>query len=97
MADEIQKITEYDEVPDTGTSASSSIVTPKTEVVSEKDIFKLAVWVLLAAGVIFLGAAAARIFVPGDGVKDVWDYTKSFITPIVTLVLGLYFGNKNNR
>lgn len=90
-------IAEYDELPQTETPGTETIVTPKTEVVSERDIFKLAKWVLLAACLIFLGAAAARIFVPGEGVKDVWEYTKSFIAPIVTLVLGLYFGNKNNR
>lgn len=97
MDEEAQKISEYDELPESGLSEGGALVTPKTEVVSQRDIFKLAIWVLLAAGLIFISAAAARIFVQGDGVKDVWDYTKSFITPIVTLVLGLYFGNKNNR
>lgn len=97
MDQENQKLTEYDELPDAEATEKGVILTPKTEVVSEKDIFKLAIWVLLASGLIFIGAATARIFVAGDGVKDVWDYTKSFIAPIVTLVLGLYFGNKTNR
>jgi len=66
----------------------------KKEKVSDKDIFNLAKNILLSCAVIYLILAVLRIKCDGDGVKDVWEYSKVFLNSIISLVLGLYFGAK---
>jgi hypothetical protein len=73
------------------------------ENVSPYDIFRLAQRILLVCAIIFITLALIRIFyplllvrypsLPEDGVSEVWEYSKTALNSIVSLVLGLYFGS----
>lgn len=68
--------------------------------VNPYDIFRLAKWILIVAAVMYMTFGLIRIFYSGcssDGVKEVWEYSKSFLNSIILLVLGLYFGSKEAK
>lgn len=65
------------------------------------DIFKLAKGILIVATSIYVFFALIKIFwKPGTnenaGITEVWDYSKVVLNSIVSLVLGLYFGSKQD-
>lgn len=63
--------------------------------VSAKDIFLLGKKILLAILILFICISAIRISLdPKDGPKEVWEFSKVFLSSIVSLVLGYYFGDK---
>jgi hypothetical protein len=73
---------------------------PKTDL-NPYDIFKLAKGILIVAAGIYVLFALIRIFYndasgENSGVKEVWEYSKVVLNSIVSLVLGLYFGSKQD-
>jgi hypothetical protein len=62
--------------------------------VTEKDIFNLSKYILLAAALMYIAVAIARANSETAGIKEVWEYSKVFLNSIISLVLGLYFGRK---
>lgn len=71
---------------------------PKTDL-NPYDIFKLAKGILIVAAGIYVLIALIRIFytdsgTENSGIKEVWEYSKVVLNSIVSLVLGLYFGSK---
>jgi len=69
--------------------------------VNPYDIFKLAKGILIVAASIYVLFALIRIFYndgssENSGVKEVWEYSKVVLNSIVSLVLGLYFGSKQD-
>src|ERR1700712_3528123 len=62
------------------------------EKVTEQDIFKLAKFILIICGSIYLVLAVTYSIVQKDGIKDVWQHAEVFLTSVISLVLGLYFG-----
>ncbi len=78
-------------------------VTTSTQIVSntvsDRDIFQLAQNILISAVLLYLILAVLTMIwgwnsTKYDIVKEIWDYSKVFINSIISLVLGLYFGNK---
>jgi hypothetical protein len=68
------------------------------EDVSDKDIFKLAKVILLFCGLAYILIAVLKIFSPvSEAVDEVWDHATVFLTSIISLVLGLYFGQKKEK
>ena len=89
-----------DEEADTKTTSEAlkqSLGITKNDV-NPYDIFRLAKGVLLVATGIFLLLALLRIFYTGnvEGVKEVWDFSKVVLNSIVSLVLGLYYGSRQD-
>ena len=70
---------------------------PKTDL-NPYDIFKLAKGILIVAAFIYVLIGLIRVFyhdgADNTGIKEVWEYTKVVLNSIVSLVLGLYFGSK---
>lgn len=64
------------------------------ENVNAYDVFRLAKGILIVAVIIYVLFALVRIFCNDEGSKEVWEYTKVVLNSIVSLVLGLYFGTK---
>jgi hypothetical protein len=70
--------------------------------VNPYDIFKLAKGILIVAVSIYLLFALIRIFYNDpagyekSGIREVWEYSKVILNSIVSLVLGLYFGSKQD-
>lgn len=62
--------------------------------VSDRDIFKLAKAILIVCATIYMAIALLKVFLSGKGIDDVWEYSKVFLNSIISLVLGLYFGQK---
>jgi len=67
--------------------------------VNAYDIFRLAKYILITAASFYLLFALIRIFycevaADTEGIKEVWEYSKIILNSIVSLVLGLYFGSK---
>jgi hypothetical protein len=86
---------EEEEVEETLPTNADPLVTSK---VSEKDIFKLAKIILLACSIFFFIIAMFKIFMDdAKGVSEVWEYSKVFLNSIISLVLGLYFGQKKEK
>jgi hypothetical protein len=90
-----------EEILDFGTEPENSSLKIKKEKdhVNPYDIFRLAKGILIVATIIYATLALIRIFYKGDncnneGIKEVWEYSKVFLNSIVSLVLGLYFGAK---
>ncbi len=91
-----------EEILDLGTEPENSSLKIKLEKdsVNPYDIFRLAKGILITATAIYLILAFIRIFYTGtdtcntDGIKEVWEYSKVLLNSIVSLVLGLYFGAK---
>lgn len=70
--------------------------------VNQRDVFDLAVGILIGATIIFvifglLRAFSSELFSNDQGIKEVWDTSKTIIQAVLILVLGLYFGRKRNR
>lgn len=66
--------------------------------VSERDIFRLAKLILIICTGIYVLIALSKIFLEKEkGIDDVWEYSKVVLNSIVSLVLGLYFGQKKNN
>jgi len=90
-----------EEILDFGAEPETSAFKIKKEKdnVSPYDIFRLAKGILIVAAGIYVLLALIRIFYPGnssndEGIKEVWEYSKVLLNSIVSLVLGLYFGSK---
>lgn len=90
-----------DEIIDFGTEPEYSAfrIRKEKEHVNPYDIFRLAKGILIVAAGIYVLLALTRIFYEGSdgntqGVEEVWEYSKVFLNSIVSLVLGLYFGAK---
>jgi hypothetical protein len=64
--------------------------------VSDKDIFKLAKWILAVCAGFFLLIIILRVSLDqqNKGAIEVWEYAKVLLNSIISLVLGLYFGAK---
>jgi len=63
--------------------------------VSDKDIFRLGKFILLFCGLAYIFIAALKIIQPAsEAVDEVWNHATVFLTSIISLVLGLYFGQK---
>ena|ERR1700761_5664262 len=77
---------------------SSLTIKKEKDDVNPYDVFRLAKGILIVAASIYLLLALIRIFYDGscanEGIKEVWEYSKVFLNSIVSLVLGLYFGAK---
>lgn len=86
----------FEEVPKEPITLSQSLrnLNVTADDVTGKDIFKLAKYILLAAGLMYLAVAAGRIFLETTGMEEVWEYSKVFLNSIISLVLGLYFGQR---
>ena len=66
--------------------------------VPDFEIFKLGKKILAVCATIFVLAAATKvIFKDNKGVDDVWDFSKTILNSITSLVLGLYFGNRSSK
>jgi len=66
-----------------------------TKEVSEQDIFKLAKSILVVCAIVYMIIAMLKVFLcSGKGIDEVWEYSKVFLNSIISLVLGLYFGQK---
>jgi hypothetical protein len=88
--DEIEEFGE--EPPD---SEDLKLVTSK---VSEKDVFILAKVILLVCAIIYIIIALLKIYLnDAKGISEVWEYSKVFLNSIISLVLGLYFGQKKEK
>lgn len=76
-------------------SGAIKIITEPKDV-SDKDIFKLAKWILAICAGFFLLIMILRISVDQEnkGAIEVWEYAKVLLNSIISLVLGLYFGAK---
>lgn len=68
-----------------------------SEHVSARDIFKLAKYILAVAAVLYFIVGGCRIFLGTEGVKEVWEFSKVFLSSIISLVLGLYFGHGHKK
>ncbi len=66
------------------------------EKVTEQDIFKLAKIILIICGSIYLILAVVYAVIQQDGIKDIWHHAEVFLTSVISLVLGLYFGQKKS-
>lgn len=69
------------------------------ETVNPYDVFRLAKGILISSVILYVVFATLRIFTPDcnkDGAKEVWEYSKVILNSIVSLVLGLYFGTKQD-
>jgi hypothetical protein len=63
--------------------------------VTDRDIFKLAKYVLLSCLCIYIIIGFLRIYLEDNkGAAEVWEYSKIILNSITSLVLGLYFGKK---
>ena len=66
--------------------------------VSERDIFRLAKLILIICTGIYVLIALFKMILEKDkGIDDVWEYSKVVLNSIISLVLGLYFGQKKNN
>lgn len=88
-----------DEIEEFGDEPSNSedlkLVTSK---VSEKDVFILAKVILLVCAIIYVVIALFKIYLnDAKGISEVWEYSKVFLNSIISLVLGLYFGQKKAK
>jgi hypothetical protein len=89
--DEIERPVSYGEEPNEDTSAELFI----KEDVSDMDIFRLAKSILLCVFFLFIAIAICRIFcTENKGITDVWEFSKTILNSVSSLVLGLYFGKK---
>jgi hypothetical protein len=75
-------------------SKKSLRIETETEV-SDRDIFRLGKFILLFCGLAYLLIATLKIINPASpAVDEVWSHATVFLTSIISLVLGLYFGQK---
>lgn len=75
-------------------SRKSLRIETETEV-SDKEIFKLGKFILLFCGLAYVLIATLKITNPAsEAVDEVWNHATVFLTSIISLVLGLYFGQK---
>lgn len=67
-----------------------------TSDVTAKDLFELGKRILLAVLFLLVFVSGARIGYDDSlsGVKEVWEFSKVFLSSIVSLILGYYFGDK---
>ncbi|MGI4749227.1 MAG: hypothetical protein ACRYFB_01215 [Janthinobacterium lividum] len=66
--------------------------------VSERDIFRLAKLILIICTGIYVLIAIFKVSLEKEkGIDDVWEYSKVVLNSIISLVLGLYFGQKKNN
>jgi hypothetical protein len=66
--------------------------------VSERDIFRLAKLILIICTGIYVLIAIFKVTLQKEkGIDDVWEYSKVVLNSIISLVLGLYFGQKKNN
>ncbi len=64
----------------------------------DKAKFKMTYWVLGIAAVLFVASGAAYIFTTNsEAAKDVFEFCKTFLPPVVTLVLGAHYVTKEPR
>lgn len=57
----------------------------------QKAKIKMTYWVLIGTALMLAASACAHIFVASEAAKEVFEFCKSFIPPIVTLVLGAHY------
>ena len=57
----------------------------------QKAKIKMTYWVLIGSLILLVASASAHIFIPSDAAKEVFEFCKSFVPPIVTLVLGAHY------
>ncbi|MDJ1472819.1 hypothetical protein [Xanthocytophaga flava] len=87
--------TKEEEVTDFGSEeGNSKFHTKKYE--SFKERFAL-VLIALTFGLLLIISAAFIIINPTEGVKQVFDFYILFMSNIVTLILGYFFGNRNKH
>lgn len=55
---------------------------------------KLAAWVLIVLAVFLFSTLTVRIIFPNSCTDDVYEFIIQFVPPLVTLVLGYFFGAK---
>jgi hypothetical protein len=67
----------------------------KESKVTDKDILKLGKAILAVCAIIFIIIVVIRIIFPTEETKEVWDFSKVALNSIVSVIIGLYFGNKN--
>lgn len=91
------KNTENDEIVDYGKEPKNRLpfsYTEKENYSSQK--LRFAKLVVIFAFLMLMGVSVAVIAAdPKNGVKDVFDFNKLFLTNVVTLVLGYFFGTKS--
>jgi len=70
----------------------------KTEVVTDRDKFKLAKGILLIAALFYLILGLSYAIFPSkefsEKAKEVWDFSKVFLTGVISTVIGYYFGSQ---
>lgn len=98
--DEVVDLGDEDEVDNQQSEKKIFTLAPKTDL-NPYDIFKLAKGILIVATSIYVFFALIRIFISTSnidktGITEVWDYSKVVLNSIVSLVLGLYFGSKQD-
>lgn len=67
------------------------------EDVSPKDKLALAKGVLFFIFILAILAGVARVFAEVEAGKDIFDAATTLLLPVVTLVLGFYFGRNDNN
>lgn len=55
---------------------------------------KLAAWVFIVLAVFLFSTLTVRIIYPSSGTDEVYEFIIQFVPPLVTLVLGYFFGIK---
>lgn len=73
--------------------------TDKLQTLETRFELKLSKWVLAAVGIFYLIAVIAELLVAANliqaqPVANLWDASKTILLPIVTLIMGHYFGTK---
>lgn len=62
--------------------------------VTEKDRLKLAYWILGAASLFLFASSLVYSFQVSESSKEVFEKSWLVIPPVITLVIGFYFGNR---
>jgi hypothetical protein len=79
-----------------GSEADSSIRITSEGKVTDKDIFRLAIGILLFCSAFYAVLIYFRLCYDSNGSKEVWEHGKVFLSSTITLILGLYFGKKSS-
>ena len=69
---------------------------PQWQGITPRDRLLLAKWVLLANSILFFFSGLAMLVNPEHGAA-IFDACKTILPPIVTLILGYYFGESNRK
>lgn len=84
------------EIINLGEVAAEQNIGNETDV-SPKDKLAFAKWVLFFIFILAVLAGVARVCADVEAGKDIFDAATTLLLPVVTLVLGFYFGRNDNN